>query len=527
MFFQSWMKSLHTNCEVMCTGITPQMRLLKERSQMMKEKRKDSMEETEIKLATAQTIARKGTRRFLDDIPAPPAKTAEKKANGKSHRLAPPEPLSDANEVYDNNEFEIQKDKIRTVFLKIDKDGNGRIDIEEFSAFIDGLGTKLDRREIDLIFNIVDKDKNKYICFDEFVDYFVHFIMDKSTDSHTEAKLRTAFLKADRDGSGAVNFREFSEFAYGYRRSMAMSHLMTAFDNLDVDNTGEIEYDEFRDFFLQEEKHIDVGNLEVPGSKTIEECLKGTYEETDVQDLAKYLRSRWNKFASFKRYGDTGKLVMKGASDMVQDIVPGSYTLVDLACFNDLPPLEPKKVVIKGVKWIESSIPGKSGRAIFPSDFDPVLPVEFATNELLAYYGSSLASSSHQQKICLLYRHGIQDFTYENTYLDEYVTAEDALGGAGMEHHKFSHLDCPLEEDSGYFVMGKFVEDEFHVTAFKVPTRHTLYVPPDTIHSNDYLKGTWRTMLSDEADVNHVQLMKMHRKGNIEQYEHFTYSFKQ
>ncbi len=33
----------------------------------------------------------------------------------------------------------------------------------------------------------------------------------------------------------------------------------------------------------------------------------------------------------------------------------------------------------------------------------------------------------------------------------------------------------------------------------QVPTRHTLYIPPFTIHSNDYLRGTWRTMLSDEV----------------------------
>ena len=33
-----------------------------------------------------------------------------------------------------------------------------------------------------------------------------------------------------------------------------------------------------------------------------------------------------------------------------------------------------------------------------------------------------------------------------------------------------------------------------------------LYVPPNAIHSNDHLKGKWRTMLSDsdDAPINHV-----------------------
>ena len=42
----------------------------------------------------------------------------------------------------------------------------------------------------------------------------------------------------------------------------------------------------------------------------------------------------------------------------------------------------------------------------------------------------------------------------------------------------------------------KFPEDEdkestLHVTAFRIPVRHTLYLPAGVIHSNDYLKGTW------------------------------------
>jgi hypothetical protein len=34
-------------------------------------------------------------------------------------------------------------------------------------------------------------------------------------------------------------------------------------------------------------------------------------------------------------------------------------------------------------------------------------------------------------------------------------------------------------------------ESVLHVTAFRIPVRHTLYLPGGTIHSNDYLRGTW------------------------------------
>jgi hypothetical protein len=81
--------------------------------------------------------------------------------------------------------------------------------------------------------------------------------------------------------------------------------------------------------------------------------------------------------------------------------------------------------------------------------------------------------------VALLYRHGIQDFTYQNNYLDDYVKDEKKLGGGGLEHHDFSHLDCPLEDDSGYFVIGKLInQTELHLTGFKVQYKHNLNLSP-------------------------------------------------
>ena len=73
-----------------------------------------------------------------------------------------------------------------------------------------------------------------------------------------------------------------------------------------------------------------------------------------------------------------------------------------------------------------------------------------------------------------------------------------------------------MDADSGTFIMAKFVDDaetELHISGFRVPTRHTLYIPPFVIHSNDYLKGTWRTMLSDE-----VSFLSPPPEGNLENH---------
>ena len=85
--------------------------------------------------------------------------------------------------------------------------------------------------------------------------------------------------------------------------------------------------------------------------------------------------------------------------------------------------------------------------------------------------------------------------------LEDYVTHDDDAGKAGHETLEFAHLDCPLEDDAGVFVIGKqqtvYGGNELQLTAFKVSTPPTIYIAPSVIHINDYLKGTWRTMLSD------------------------------
>ena len=43
--------------------------------------------------------------------------------------------------------------------------------------------------------------------------------------------------------------------------------------------------------------------------------------------------------------------------------------------------------------------------------------------------------------------------------------AEDMGGGNGIETHGFHHMDCPLDENSGHFILAKWHgEDELHLT---------------------------------------------------------------
>ena len=196
-------------------------------------------------------------------------------------------------------------------------------------------------------------------------------------------------------------------------------------------------------------------------------------------------------------------------TDEIIDILPGVRQFQSIFNFDDLI-IRPKFTEIKGVKWIPNKETGK-GTFKFPSDFDEYIETDIGTSANLNYYGATLTNTRPDSTVTLDMRHVIQDFTYSDNYLEKYVLNPNGNKGAGMERHKFSHLDVPLDSDSGLFVIGKFMDEDetiLHVTGFRIPAKHCMLLPGGIPHSNDYLKGTWRTMLSDSAPIDYVHLEK-------------------
>jgi len=200
------------------------------------------------------------------------------------------------------------------------------------------------------------------------------------------------------------------------------------------------------------------------------------------------------------------------------------YDFHSIVKFSDLPPIKPASTIIEGVRWEDGDLDGEGhkrpGKLHFPLDFNGEIFTELATTETLHHYGASLAESTRGEQVELAARQCLDDFTYAPNYLSKWV--EMSAGGAGLEQHGFAHLDCPFERigESGYYVLAKFNDEErteLEITAFQVPRRHTVFTPAMVIHTNNYLRGCWRTMLSDDP-VNEV---KLHRGE-----EQFTFKMK-
>lgn len=61
---------------------------------------------------------------------------------------------------------------LRDSFEHFDKDGDGRIDLEEFGELCRALGGDIEDAHRDVGFSAIDKDHNGYIDFEEFSDWW-------------------------------------------------------------------------------------------------------------------------------------------------------------------------------------------------------------------------------------------------------------------------------------------------------------------------------------------------------------------
>ena len=195
---------------------------------------------------------------------------------------------------------------LRTIFNKIDTDGNGTLDRDEFLTYVKLVFEKrmnegmagiilVPESDIDGAFHHLDRDGNGVIDFDEFQAYFGRdddkaaaaagrgagggsaqrqapaqqpkargpvqaYLHIRDLIQHTKGKgaeLDALFALVDADGSGEIDEDEFSDFVRACVRDQPGLDFETipdidinaAFHHIDTDDSGLIDRDEFRTFF--------------------------------------------------------------------------------------------------------------------------------------------------------------------------------------------------------------------------------------------------------------------------------------
>ncbi|XP_027712585.1 calcium-binding mitochondrial carrier protein SCaMC-1-like [Vombatus ursinus] len=171
--------------------------------------------------------------------------------------------------------------RFENLFQKLDRNGDGKVDIIELQEGLKNLGIPLGQDAEKKIFNIGDTNRDGQLDFGEFMKYL----------KDHEKKMRLAFKSLDKNNDGKVEASEVVQSLKILGIDISERQAKKILQSIDADGTMSVDWNEWRDYFLLnpaeniEEivhfwKHsgIDIGDsLSIPDEFTEEEKRSGQW----------------------------------------------------------------------------------------------------------------------------------------------------------------------------------------------------------------------------------------------------------
>jgi calmodulin len=132
-------------------------------------------------------------------------------------------------------------EEFRHVFELFDKNGDGSIDANEIGQVMRSLGLNPTNKEVADLIAEVDKNGNQRLDFQE----FVAFMSKHWHERDQEAELREAFRLFDRDNSGYITINELKQVMLNMGEKLNQEELEDMMREADVNRDGKLDYQEF------------------------------------------------------------------------------------------------------------------------------------------------------------------------------------------------------------------------------------------------------------------------------------------
>lgn len=147
--------------------------------------------------------------------------------------------------------------RLRSLFMSMDKDDDGRISAGDLHRAIEQVGGFMDEEELTELFLVADITGQGVIDYEEFIAAML--------DSHRVAQrigaVRSSFEQLDRDGDGFISVQDLAQVLQdghlsrkgpaGRRCSWKMAEELVA--EVDLDKDGTVSYEEFRNMWVTQE----------------------------------------------------------------------------------------------------------------------------------------------------------------------------------------------------------------------------------------------------------------------------------
>lgn len=305
------------------------------------------------------------------------------------------------------------------------------------------------------------------------------------------------FNRMDPDGDGFVTDVEFRAYMMEHRTGLASSKILELFHQ------------------IRDSSQMNSQELEEEGITFMDLVVYFRDNSKDLELPATAVMRMMGETGGKRAWQGLGQMLEESTMNRqgpIKEFLPGVYYFNMIVNYSDLPRLRPASTVVDGVRW-QPGEEGDAGKIVFPESFSREIQSEVATMETLSYYGARLVGgdANCNSTFQMTDRHIMDDMTYNDNFFSKWVNRSG--GGPTLEWRDSPNFDCPLSSmgGSGHFVLARWTNEDktdIEMTAFKVPLRRTIFTPAGTMHTRNYLRGTWRSLLS-KAPVNVAKLQVM------------------
>merc|ERR1712142_1176961 len=112
--------------------------------------------------------------------------------------------VSEFGEILKGIGWNLVESQIGAIMKKLDLDGDGKVNVEEFTKYMETARSRLRGMMMRAAFTEMDKDGGSSLTADE-----LKAVIEKSGGGWTAEEIDAMVAKADTDGDGKINFEEF------------------------------------------------------------------------------------------------------------------------------------------------------------------------------------------------------------------------------------------------------------------------------------------------------------------------------
>ena len=133
------------------------------------------------------------------------------------------------------------------MFSMFDRNGDGKISRKELSESMEKLGVQIQEKELTQMIDKIDANGDGCVDAEEFSALYTAIMEDDSRGSE-EDEMREAFKVFDRNGDGFITVEELRAVlaSLGLKQGRTIEDCKGMIKKVDVDGDGRVNFDEFR-----------------------------------------------------------------------------------------------------------------------------------------------------------------------------------------------------------------------------------------------------------------------------------------